>query len=435
MVGYVDYVPVYYEARSGVDAWDHTLGWWRKSDYYQHQWVLTSPMTHWRVPSFRDDVGVDAPNTHVFYDSGGFMLIAGHFPGHKLRINPVIGAPGVGDVGTAIEVTRWYDQTARKGDPCMILDAPVVSRKESAKGSAAFKVAFAGLERGGIEDVERALGKTIRNAEKMLEIRKGNYDLFAIAHGIDPRTLVRWFNRLHRVGEFDGWAFAPKGDIELLMTAMALIHANIPKKPIHLLGQAGMQAFATAAYLAAHIDSRITLDSSTAIRYAHEHAWLLPGSLRAVNITPSTPEAPWVWPDIPCQCPVCSMNGPQEYRSESADGAFYLVLHNLYQIIAYTKLVNAAKGRRDVLEQLAPKSAIAVFDAFDYYLENGWEAFIRRESLIGKKFDKSQSVLQDFDSNYLGLCDLCHSTDAEKRYQKLVVCLDCYTKLAARKEG
>lgn len=448
MTGYVAYVPVFevprvttYDEKGDrrYDLWGRSLTWWRETDYYRHDWVLTSPQAHWGK-DVRREMLVEDDRTHIFFDSGGFMVGVGKFPGMEGSDFPVIGANAFGGVTSAIDVSRWYERNARKGDPCMILDAPSwqIDPKLYAQTNSPTHSTVQGTE----EEFERALTKTVKNAEKMLELRRGNYDLFGVVQGAEPRLMDRWFNRLKRTGDFDGWAFSAKFNPAVYVMVLALGHHYSPNKPFHILGHGGATMFCLAAYVANKTNNRITTDSSTATRMSSGYQWYIPGTLKPFFVGGRTD-----WPDVPCDCPVCSYHGPDDFFSGIYEAKSLLTLHNLYQILGYVKLVNAVKGDREALERIAPKEVPPLLDALDYYFDHGLDALIRKAgdpekgkrmtfASIARKFSQGQTTLEEHDPTDLGMCNLCRKNPAEKEFRNdgnpepLFLCSDCHGRLA-----
>ncbi len=459
MSGYLEYIPVSEiprritmnptDSEGFTDAWGHSLSWWRKDSPFFHPWMLVSPQESWRKDP-RKFFRVNRDDMKLFFDSGGFMVGISKFPGMTPGLFEPIGSLAHGGVSAAIDVVRWYDANARKGDACMILDAP--AWEIDPKVYAATKNPLSALRFGSTDEYERALTKTIKNAEKMLEIRKGDYDLFGVVHGPEPRLIDRWYHRLSRVGDFDGWSFVAKVNPALYVTALVMAHAYTPRKPVHYLGHGGAMMFTLAAYLAAKTNNRITTDSSTATRNSSAYLWNIPGTLRGLFIGGAGlkqrdgtqgPQRPVKWPEIPCDCPVCRWMGPEDYRSDIYEAKTFILLHNLYQMVQFTKVTNALKNDREALETVAPKDIGPLLDAIDYYLDHGIEAFLRKAgdktneknpfSWLGKNYQKGQTVLADHDPEYLGRCEMCLKTDADRRYEKLKVCNDCFDKLSMKK--
>ena len=432
--GYIDYVPVIgaedNRARR-TDDFGHSFGWWRPTDYYLHPWVLVSPMTYWQVTDVRRRMGA-MTGVHIFWDSGGFMVLTGSFPGTRSPVKPAIGAAGIGDRAHAAQVVEWYNQGAVRGDPCMILDSPIVKFKESRDRAEGHSAAFGifGMEHGTLEQFDRALAKTAANGALMLERRTGDYDLFGVVHGWDGKTMLRWMERLQRVGQFDGWAFNTKAngpsDPTTFRLAMALSHHYAVDRPIHFLGHSGARAFVAAAYLAAHLrGARVTLDSSTPVRYASERVYIIPGTLDGLNISPEQP-----WPDIPCDCPVCRCNGPDQFTTTATNAWSYLTLHNLWHFTAFVRMVNSVRHRREELLALGTAESATDFAAFDYYLDKGLETFVRRDSTIGKRFDAAQRTIGEYDADVHGPCVVCREEEAVgELFRGRAVCRSCRTKI------
>jgi hypothetical protein len=467
MTGYLEYIPVTEVPRKvtinpgdpegQTDAWGHSLCWWRSDSPYFHPWTLVSPQDSWKKNP-RTLFRMDRKDMKLFWDSGGFMVGISRFPGMVPGLFEPIGSLAHGGVQASIDVVRWYDQYAQKGDACMILDAP--AWEIDPKVYAATKNPIAALRFGSTDEYERALTKTIKNAEKMLEIRKGDYDLFGVVHGPEPKLLDRWYHRLSRVGDFDGWSFVAKVNPALYVTALVMAHAYTPRKPVHYLGHGGAMMFTLAAYLAAKTNNRITTDSSTATRSSSGYLWNIPGTLRGLFIgggglkqrdgSGGEELRPVKWPEIPCDCPVCRWMEPSYLVSSVYEAKTFITLHNLYQMVQFAKMTNSLKNDREALEAVAPKDAGPLLDAIDYYLEHGIEAFLRKAgdktddktpfAWLGKKYRKGQTVLSDHDPENLGRCQMCLKNEAERKWpaiptpeqKQLNVCPDCEDKLSMR---
>lgn len=452
-----EYIPVVadWPVEAASDPYGFDRAWYRDSSYYRYKWFLTSPMTSWKKRA-REQYQATV-DTQIFHDSGGFMLVKGNFPGSPRQSISTIASPVVGGISTAMEVADWYNQSARKvggvRDPCMILDAPVVRAGEPRElddtGDADSDYgAFQGLVEATDEEFERALVKTCKNAEVMLERRKGDYDLFGVIHATRPAQFDTWFRRLDRVGEFDGFAIPPKANPMLMAMGLVLAHHYFPKKPVHFLGQGGSRAFVSCAYFSRFVSGRVTVDSSTATRYARRTVYILPGQLKGIQLLTKWPKGtpregqPYpLLPEVPCDCPVCKWNGPEAFRGGEGKSLVGLLnAHNLHQIVRYAKEVEAAAGNRALLLTLGPSEQVrAILDIFDSYRERGYEAILQNEGTLRLGYDRGQRTMKDWGEPE-PRCDLClivgkeahHPWDAgvdqDGKPVKMNLCDECWEK-------
>ncbi|MDE1879483.1 MAG: hypothetical protein KGI89_02940 [Euryarchaeota archaeon] len=375
----------------------HSFSWWKPTDLFQHPWVLTSPDMFWRTsinqehPKARVLMGVPE-SQRVFFDSGGYLLYAGKFN------------------GTADEVTDWYNAAAARGDFCMILDQPPLHKKEGAFGH--FQV-----EDGSDEEFEHALRWSTRNARRMLQRRKGDYDLAAVAHGRTGKTagkpteMLRWAKTMLQQGEFDGMAFAPRHSWKLQLMGMVIAHEYMSTKSVHFLGLSGIRPFVLAAYLSSVTDCRVTLDSSTYLYWGVRRFYSFTGSAEFAALPLRDP-----WPDNPCSCPVCTWFGVHDLCEMQNDAStevakHLLMLHNLYSTLMLAKKVNSLKRNREALVSLASRDTEAIMDGFDYYLKHGLEKFQqhfpRIDAAVRATFKSSQRTLGTYGPEPRPACEAC----------------------------
>jgi tRNA-guanine family transglycosylase len=401
------------------DALGFTMYWGWPTDYFRYPWRLTSPMEVWKVgnqpmPNARERMRIPKEQK-TMWDSGGFMLLQNRFH------------------GTAQEVSEFFNIGAIRGDLCFILDRPPFHRELGTAGH--FDVTAATNE-----EAEDALLWTARNAKRMLETQKGEYDLAMVVHGRTPTEMLRWYRVLDKTGRFDAISFAPKHDFRAQMMAGIMIAEFGAGRPAHILGLSGARALAYSAYISNFYKGRITHDSSAPMIHAQRHTFLMPYQLNGTKIN----AADTVWPDIPCDCPVCITNGPQQYDEASEEGfsVYLLSLHNLYQVARYVRMLSAVRKDRERLLQMAPRETRVLFDAFDLYREKGLEAFERHlpklEAAARAEFKGSQMTLQNWEQGKAELCEVCARRGGTVEYQApydrttYLVCAECSGRLLKR---
>jgi hypothetical protein len=263
---------------------------------------------------------------------------------------------------TAAQVSDWFNSVGRRGDICLTTANPN-------------------------PNFETKLERTFQSAMHLMQHKTDEYALYGVVCGSDFPSMERWLMRMDSLGEWDGWSFSPSNP-ERLVAMMTLAHRFFKKKPVHVNGPVSLSVL---SYLARHIDAKVTVSVSVP-----KNQWLLPG--QTVFGLPNP------LPDVPDDCPVCSLNGPEQFGAEPR----LMLLHNLCQIERSVRLFNSVR-ERDVLWSLTAKEDRAALDAFDLYLTEGYTKFQRRENLFGAKHLPGQTMLTDFEPSQgmVRMCDVC----------------------------
>jgi tRNA-guanine family transglycosylase len=181
------------------------------------------------------------------------------------------------------------------------------------------------------EKFEKSLHQTCENSEIMLSRRqKKHFELFGVIQGESESQKRKWFEKLSKVGEFDGWALSPKPSTDLFQIASHLILAEeLGLKNLHVLQIGNVSGMMTIKYFSKMSKGdMITFDSSTAIRYGSHLRRMIISLFGNVTLKMSDNFNG----DPQCSCPVCKDVGIEMYRSNSK-GLRALAMHNLWVIL------------------------------------------------------------------------------------------------------
>ena len=155
--------------------------------------------------------------------------------------------------------------------------------------------------------------------------------------------------------------FIPPGD--LLRSAIAH-HALFPDHPVHYRGISGARSIAFLGYLSQKVKSSVTYDSEAFITPT---SYFLP-FLKRVRVLSGSEMA-----FLPDDCTVCSSHDPEELSPRSHKGQL-LILHNLSQLLRFTRLVAALRFDEEYALVRVPKETREMIQAFEVYEKRGYEA-------------------------------------------------------------
>ena len=400
------YIPVVDSAmaryQNVVGANGQGFTWWTDHDPFTHPWMLTSPLVEDHYQSGRLRAKLRYPQRfHMMFDSGGFLQFQGRF------------------FGTPEQVSAWYNDNARAPDQCMTLDHPPFRKV----GRGTFNV-----ERLTPPEFDEKMAVSVANGKRMLELRRDPYKLLAVVHGYDLEMLERWW-RAYGDG-FDGYAFAPKNDPWMLLSAIVLHSEFFPEKPVHYLGVTGTRSTTVLGYLANFVRGRISYDSSAHLMGVRNLTYLAPASVRPLARLFKGDELS----RLPCTCPVCENHVPMDFSGVHGrqDSLAYvpLVQHNLFQTELYRRVVVAVAANPEFYRTWVPAGARPLIRAYDQYKERGYEWFKRALPRLMEGLDPDGAApLTDFQSTAIKLCGMCEEREARDTYdsdgREMSVCNEC----------
>lgn len=250
-------------------------------------------------------------------------------------------------------VIEWQQENCDSG---LILDQPPFKKIE---GSAQF---------GAItnEIFEESLNKTIHNAKvAMKNWTKPDFQLFGVVQGDTPERQEKWLRAMLGVEtecgrKFSGWSLSPKPSHsikQIAYHAANMIENGLTDKPIHILQVSGFESLAMAAWVSRYFKGDVTVDSSTfnigRIYFTYISSfdfldkWDL-GKRGDVRLK-----------QMPCDCPVCQKIDWKDFSYDNwelkSPPGILISLHNLYQIIKYTKFLNSIKDDEMIFRKFCLK--------------------------------------------------------------------------------
>lgn len=335
------------------------LGWWRPDSVFQYPYVLISAFYGKDFPEIRKDL--EFPDDGLIIgDSGGFQLMSlKEWSGKDIDVDPT-------------EVFRWQAKNCNIGFP---VDYPP------------------------FEDSDVAFQKSITISEKNFEIAENLYHEYLVknemeqskprlmlynvlqGYGFDTRKLDAWYEMATKFKNMTetGWAFGCKPEARPMMIAhqAMYLYDKGHKKNFHFLAVSGSKTIPVMAYLARYIDN-ITSDSSGWAQGAMQRKYFMPGHFGKFELFFGGHNKAQV-NTLPCSCPVCKKIGKNVgllSAQGSAPGGI-ISLHNLYQIIQYSKLCNSLKDDAVVFKEYVRKmlddEVTKAIEFIDYSLEKGFD--------------------------------------------------------------
>ena len=289
-----------------MKAWNEAMHWLNPPKYFFYPYLLVSPFTT-GFGTYRSDLG-DA-KLNVYADSGGFQIAT-----QNLKVS-------------SLDVLRWQEGIADVG---FTLDSPPFSYN--------FKVNDSMYPR---DYFLRCLKKSTHEANVMFEARENKkMKLYAVLQGKNLDELHEWFNAQTKEHEFEGYAIALTGVVNVVGGVYSwldvLSFAHEINKPIHWLGRGEPLIALMIAKLSQITKQTYTYDTSSSSvdprfgkyydPYFQNLLWLAKNEKDRVNI--DTP---------PCFCPVCSKHTLEEIINAN----HLLAMHNLYVLKTFNEYSNA----------------------------------------------------------------------------------------------
>ena len=319
---------------------------WRSDAPVQYKnWLLSVAYLSKQIEAYLNSILPELEEVkkdgEIFFDSSGFQAATG-----RLRLNPK-------------EVIRKQLKFANVGP---ILDIPPYGKSaENAIAITEFK----------LKRFEECLEQTKGNARiAMEEWKKSGKDfrLLGVLQGHTARLRDVWFNGLSEVGEFSGWAYAPKpssNPLQVLSGLFYLVQKGVTR--IHAFALAGPKSVLVLFYALSMLgkDLFITFDAASAAILAKKRQYVLPMSIEEgefgsdsiyMGEQKGTADLPFI-ESIYCPCPVCQKWGTHYlvFGDGKSPTPFELIMqHNLWWLIKrfeYFRSLGLEELERLVLKQ------------------------------------------------------------------------------------
>lgn len=298
---------------------------------------------------------------------------------------------------TPHEVQEWYNQNLSENDVGMLLDYPPYAKVEDQSSNNRqtwIKV--------GDEEFIECLRRTKKSAEAMVKSRRVKHLFYGIVHGDTFTRMERWYGEMKDLAVWDGWAYAPKATATnpiALVKALIFAHAHTRELPFHIFGITGNSTLPVMVYAMKDFPGHMTVDSTTYLQGAASRHYMLMTGVRH-NIRLTSEEVGRIeLEELPCDCPICIGHTPDDLigigRPENDPIPGNLIsMHNLVTMVKHIQILQCL--RRDP-ESFAIYSGFVktrqALDIWDYYIEHGYEAVKKRETVLGAAFVKGQRTL------------------------------------------
>jgi len=347
-MGKVIYVPGAFESTfTHIDGRVEKINWWEHDKVWRHKYLLISAGAYnltdynlrerMRIP---DDV-------IVIGDSGGFQQATRNF-----NLNP-------------ISVLRWQEKNCDIG---VILDRPPYKLRDD-NGRHPI------LEKS-TSNFNKYLEITYDNARVMYDNRENKrLKLYGVIQGSNKHEIETWYDKINGIGDWDGWAIAPKPPGDLLSLAMYLkfIEENSINR-LHIFLSTTIDAFMLVAYINSnYLDIDITMDSVSFLMAEKFGKIVSPITYKFTDLFSrkyiGDKDIKWV-----CDCPWCTSyrDDLDEYVKTFDINFYYIInMHNLYKLVTFVDMVNEyAKDYDlfvDIVKQVAsnPNNVLSVIDRYD----------------------------------------------------------------------
>lgn len=334
------------------------LGWWRPDSVFQYPHVLVSAFYGQDWPDLRKDL--EFPDDGIIIgDSGGFQLMSlKEWSKKDITIDPV-------------RVFNWQAKNCDIGFP---VDYPPFENTE-----AAFEKSI-GISDKNFEIAENLYIDYLSKNQLNLKSQFLLYNVLQ-GYGFDKRKLDQWYAMATKYKNMSdtGWAFGCKPEAKPMMIAYQAMYMYEKghKKNFHFLAVSGSRTIPIMCYLARYIDN-ITSDSSGWAQGAMQRKYFMPGHFGKFELFFGGHNKAEV-DTLPCLCPVCEKVGKNVgllSAQGSAPGGI-ISLHNLHQLIQFSKMCNSLKDDAAVFKEYIRKfydeEVQKAIEFIDYSLEKGFE--------------------------------------------------------------
>lgn len=289
---------------------------------YKYDKLLVS--YHYGKGADRDEV---APHvTDIIGDSGGFQAVS-----MDIKIDPV-------------EVIKWQNYYCDIG---FTLDIPPIEIGKMIHGDFLYGEPF-----------KKCMNKSNENANIMMSKKSEDLKLYLVIQGHNDESRQMWLDQGRE--EYDDWSgyslsVKPQSDPYVLID---WLHFSIKNdlKNIHILGVSGKLAIGILAYFGDKFDS-IKFDSSSFQIGRRFRRYIIPGdstNSMHLGVGHKIPTS------LPCNCPICSKIDDttiffRENEIKSSHVGEMISMHNLYQMVEYTRKMVAISYKTELMIASNPK--------------------------------------------------------------------------------
>jgi queuine/archaeosine tRNA-ribosyltransferase len=294
---------------------------------------------------YRDCIGFDK-NKILMGDSGGFELASYKLRGESCKIN-------------VKDTLEWQEENC---DIAMNLDFPPVKT--------------IGVEMTQ-SDFKKSLYDSIENY-KYYEKNRKNYKmkLYNVIHGDTIKQLNEWYNGVKDFN-FDGWAFGTGHHNNVFVQALCMMFlynkGEFDKKNFygyHSFGKSGNALIPIIIYIANKLKLNfVSYDSSSFNSGSRYREYFMPFQFGA-NLTFGDKFINNSNIDtLPCSCPVCKIVDSVAVMNNDSFAGLLISLHNLYQYIAYNKLLVSISKSKTHFEAYLNKvnsNNTVLFECFNF---------------------------------------------------------------------
>jgi len=348
------------------DGSKQKLGWWREDSVFTYKNVLISAFYGKEIPNLREELGFPDDGL-IIGDSGGFQLMSlKEWSGKNITVDPT-------------EVFNWQVKNCNIGFP---VDYPPFEETE-----AAFEKSIT-ISKQNFIVAEKLYSDYLHTHEYVGPVEETNFPpkrlmLYNViqGYGFDIRKLNRWYEMASQFKNMTetGWAFGCKPNATPIMIAhqAMFMYEKGHKKNFHFLAVSGSRTIPVMCYLARYIDN-ITSDSSGWAQGAMQRKYFMPNHFGKFELFFGGHNKSKV-KTLPCMCPVCTKIGKNVDMlgaQGSAPGGI-ISLHNLHQLIQFSKMCNSLKDDADVFKEYIRKfydeEVQKSIEFIDYSLEYGFE--------------------------------------------------------------
>lgn len=308
---------------------------------------------------------------------------------------------------TPEEVVLWQEKNCHVG---FSFDSIPFTFADGDTGAIGKKLLFD--EARFIEHAEKS-ARNIRLANSVRE--NPDFKLYAIIQGRKYEEYVQWLNILKKEAVEGYCVKCPNTDPVNMAESCLFAYFNLDK-PIHFLGVENFTRAAVCCYLSKYFKHPITFDGSSWSMGSRFRLYRLPFSIsKAVTIKSKPEDGEEIedaenFSDIKdlsfCNCPACQEAKDVQALNEDLKFGVLLSIHNLYNTVSVTKLLEVLIQSRPALDSfvrhgLSENSAEGVITAFDFIdcaVEKGY-AFAKekyRHDLTPNKEVIRQKSIFDF---------------------------------------
>lgn len=205
---------------------------------------------------------------------------------------------------------------------------------------------------------EKCLAQTVSNAQIMNSNRINKEMLqYGVVQGFKNEEIEAWYKAVNEVGNWDGWALAPKPPApDVLNKFFALAYRKGIKK-IHVFQCTGLDSFMLAVYLNYHyLKADVTMDSVSYLASQKFGRIVHPLTYRMINFGRLSGKTF----SMVCDCVFC--NHYQQVKDQFEDARhinFYYVMnmHNLYLMVRFVTAINQYVQDEELYEEIIDKFA------------------------------------------------------------------------------